>query len=252
LMKLSCPQPSLVIDPARRRRRRMVAGVVAAALLVGSFGAGRMVRASAECAEPNAQRHQLEVQLAASQRQIEELEQRLVNARLGTEVDRQVVEQLRQEMKSQQQAAANLREQVVIYKGLLVPKGSNAGFGIRSWTLSPQGDGRYHYRLVMQQLTDQQVPVAGDVAVAIAGIDAQGQEKVLALQELSRQHRMPNIQLSFTYFQIVEGEMELPVDFNPQRVQVLARASRPKALQVEKRFTWEVQEDESHVGKGEG
>jgi hypothetical protein len=251
-----CPQPSVVlrVDPASRRRRRIGMAAALLAVLASSFAGGRWLGSVAECVGPNAQRRLAEQELVSSRAQVEALEQQVVNARLGAEVDRQVVEQLRQDMKDQQQTASNLREQVAIYKGLMMKSGG-AELGIRSWTVSSEaseGGRRFHYRLVLQQLADQRGEIVGDVVVAIAGVDTKGRERVLPLRELSMQHHQGNIELSFTYFQIVEGELDLPADFSPQRVQVLARANRPRNLQVEKRFAWEVQGDGTHVGEGKG
>jgi hypothetical protein len=60
----------------------------------------------------------------------------------------------------------------------------------------------------------------------------------LSLKGLSSQVEAQQIDLRFKYFQYVEGELELPVGFVAERVDVTARASKPKKVQVEKQFAW--------------
>lgn len=239
-----CPQPSVVVDPVRRRRRRRLAAAGVLVLLAASFAAGLLLQGNM----PGNELRQLKQNLAGSRAEVERLSQQVANARLGVEVDRRVVEELRQGVKAQQQTIAELREQVAIYKEMLTP-GARGGLGIRSWTALPLAERRFQYRVVVQALAESHARFDGELNVDIIGRDEQGAERVLPLPGGDGKRA---IGLGFTYYQIVEGEFELPAGFSPQRVRVVARASRPKAVRVEQEFAWAVRENERNVGTGEG
>lgn len=246
------PRGSIVVDPARRQRRRVLAGTVVLTLLVLSFSAGRYVLLGNETAGPVAKIRALERQVAADRRDRERLEQQLTNARMGSEVDRRTIEAVRQEMMEQQQESADLREEIAIYKGLLMPGKGDRGLSVRSWSVSAREGRRFHYRLVVQQLENQHAPVRGDATVTLLGVDDAGKERSIPLREVSRKHKRRSVELNFTYFQVIDGELDLPADFTPQRVQIAVHESQPRPAQIEKRFPWEVQEKNAHVGEGKG
>lgn len=225
------PQPSVVVrvDPARRRRHRLLLALLVAAALLGGFFLGHRLPALAG-GQPAAT--ELGQQLESLRRQNAELAQRLANAETGARVDREALVPLRLTLLQRERAIAGLREQVALYRELLQSPDSRRGLAIRSWSVGAGGGPRkFHYRLVVQYLANQQPSVAGSAAVALTGRDTKG-ERSLAL---------PEVELHFRYFQVIEGELTLPEGFAPQRVQVVASATQPAAARVEQRFAWEVE-----------
>ena len=157
---------------------------------------------------------------------------------MGAEIDRQALENVRGTVREHRQTIAERNEEISFYKGLMSPTDRERGLGIRSWELYSSADPRrFQFKLILQQLAVKHRLLRGNVAVELVGTLA-GEVKKLSLHRVSAQIKEQQIDLRFKYFQYVEGELELPVGFVPERVDIVATASKPKAVQVEKQFGW--------------
>ena len=65
-------------------------------------------------------------------------------------------------------------------------------------------------------------------------------EQTFPLNILSEQVEKENTRLRFKYFQYIDGELQLPEGFAVERVDIVAKATTPKAVQIEKRYSWVV------------
>ncbi len=249
MVMLCSRKASIVVDPVQRHRLRCLAGTVALVFLALSFACGRFLTVAASEGHPQRQVRHMQQNLADREAHIDRLEQQLADALVGARLDREVISGLRSNLQALEQNVADTREQVAIYKGLLTPGGG--GLSIRSWSVFPIG-GKLHYRLVVQQLTDRHADVSGEALVTITGVDTLGKARVVSVQAPGEQPAVRPIALSFAYFQVVEGELVLPLDFKPQHIDVIARANGPQALRTERRFDWAVQEGAAHVGETKG
>ena len=168
------------------------------------------------------------------------LSQKLANANVGAQVDRQAMESVRIVVREHKQTIAELNEEIAFYKGLMAPTERERGLGIRSWELYPIDETRYEYKLVLQQLAVKHSLLKGSVSVELVG--RRGVDEVrLSLHQMSDQIIQKDMVLRFKYFQYIEGELQLPEGFVPERVDVLAKANKPKAVQVAKQYGWVVQ-----------
>jgi len=62
------------------------------------------------------------------------------------------------------------------------------------------------------------------------------------LRELSESVSTDTVKLRFKYFQTVKGELTLPVGFDPEAIELVARSIGSEAVTIEKRFGWLVEE----------
>jgi hypothetical protein len=180
-------------------------------------------------------------QLASLELQYQELNQQLVNISLGAEVDRQTVDNIRAVLGEHKQTITKLNEEISFYKGLMAPTAREQGLSIRSWEVYPTSDpSRFEFKLVMQQLAVKHTVLKGNVVVQLVGKQA-GVEQTLPLNVLSEQVEEAAIHLRFKYFQYIDGELKLPKGFVVERVDIIAKATAPKGDQVEKHYSWMVQ-----------
>jgi hypothetical protein len=77
----------------------------------------------------------------------------------------------------------------------------------------------------------------GHVNVTLAGRQG-GQQRRVALREISPEQDEDNIRLRFKYFQNVEGELVIPDGFVPERIEISAIAETPVAKRVDQAFEW--------------
>ncbi len=67
------------------------------------------------------------------------------------------------------------------------------------------------------------------------------QEISIPLSDLSASEQNEEIRLQFRYFQNIEGELVLPENFEPTKVQILAVAEGENGKTVQKSFGWLVE-----------
>lgn len=227
-------------EPGRRARTVTlwlitVVVVAAASALLGSSAVYKQLIVAEQ------ERDQLADALAESEQARQFSEQRLANLSTGAEMDRQAVDEVRATIKEQRQKIAALDEEIGFYKGLMSPTDRERGLSIRGWEVYPTSNPqRFQYKLLIQQLAVKHQVLKGSVSVVIAGKEGDV-EKSINLADLSADVAARNMPLRFKYFQNIEGELELPVGFVPQRVALVAKATKPKKVQVEKHYGWIVQ-----------
>lgn len=184
----------------------------------------------------------LTVALTEAQTSEAQLRQQLANLELGARVDRQASEDVRQEVIDLKNQLAELQEENSFYRNLMAPsenqKGLNFGAVEISDTETPR---QYRYKVVLQQLSTNHALLTGTLTFNVVG-RREGEVLVLPLSELSDDVETVNIKLRFKYFQTVQGHLQLPPGFEPERIELVARSSGSNPITVEKRFGWLVQE----------
>ncbi|MCB1845462.1 MAG: hypothetical protein KDI09_21010 [Halioglobus sp.] len=191
-----------------------------------------------------------------SQRANEQLQQQLDSAlgrlemlRTRREVDQRALEMVRSELAVQKEHIAELEEGLRFYRSLIAPEGAGGGLSLREpELLATEEAGRYLLRLVVQQVARKHEKVEGSLEVTLTG-NLGGETVSLALPELSEDFVGPALKLRFRYFQLLEGELVLPAGFEPQSVNIVARANSPRAMDIQKEFPWHLQERFTHVGQ---
>ncbi len=179
--------------------------------------------------------------LAETRDELKAASQQLANHKLGSEVDRQAVEEIRAVVREHKETITRLNEEISFYKGLMAPTERERGLGIRSWEVYPASEpGHYQFRLVMQQLAVNHRLLTGSVTVTLVG-RRNGVEQSYTLDILSEDIDKKAVYLRFKYFQYIEGALQLPEGFVVDRVDIVARATKPKAVTVEKHYGWVVQ-----------
>ena len=193
-----------------------------------------------------AENQHLTSRLHASNKQKENAQQQLANLKLSADVDRESVDGVQKELKNYQDKIAELTEEIGFYKGLMSPSERDRGLSVRGLdvyrTASPH---IFHYKLVLQQTALKHQLLRGSVRVVIVGqaLNDQGvaTARRYALADLSAEVKAVDIPLRFKYFQNIEGDIKLPEGFDVQKVELVARATSPKKVQIEKTYEWSIQ-----------
>ncbi|ARN76364.1 hypothetical protein BST96_10015 [Oceanicoccus sagamiensis] len=179
-------------------------------------------------------------QLSLVEARYDDASQQLTNAKLGSDIDREAVNDVRTTVSEHKETINQLNEEINFYKGLMAPTERERGLGIRSWEIYLGSEpNRFQYKLVLQQLALKHTVLKGTVKVNIVG-RRNGVEETLSLDILSEQVDKI-LKLRFKYFQYLEGELIIPEGFTPDRIDIVAKATSPKAVTVEKQYGWIVQ-----------
>lgn len=172
------------------------------------------------------------------------LRQALENARLGAEVDQKSLEEVRLQVLELRSNIAELDEENQFYRNLMAPAGNARGLNFGTVELAETDKNRhYRFKIVMQQLATNHELLNGTLNVNIIG-RRDGEVTVLPLAELSSDVPSANIKLRFKYFQNIEGELILPLNFEPERIEMEARSTGKDTATVEKRFGWLVRSND--------
>ncbi|MFN2308414.1 MAG: DUF6776 family protein [Gammaproteobacteria bacterium] len=226
----------------RTWKLRLLFGLVAAIVLLGGWGAYRLgigqcgglasdLRAvSAERDVMNERLHELETRNL-------ELERQLVLLERSRQIDAQACAVFTQERSGLQNEIQGLRDELGFYRGIMSPQQGKTGLDAQDFTVDAAlGTGRYRYRIVLTQLGRNEQVARGRVELALEGL--QGPEpRRLAASELSPDGDSGS-EYRFRYFQVIEGYVQLPEGFVPERVLLKAVPATAPRLPLEWTFDW--------------
>lgn len=170
------------------------------------------------------------------------LRQQVANLKLGSEVDRKASESVRLEVMDLKNQIAALEEDISFYRGLMSPSENSKGLAIGSLSLLQAGKpGLIDYKLVVQQLATRHELLNGTLKFNILG-RREGKPMTFALKDVSEEVDSVNIKLRFKYFQAIEGTLQLPANFEPQGIELVASTSGKNSVVIKKNFGWLVEE----------
>lgn len=175
---------------------------------------------------------------------ISELKKQLAAAQLAAEVDRQALEELRQQFLVRREQVAEMEREVSLLRLMSSKLSSNdQGVGFGMFSVKPL-DRRYDYqfRLVVHQLAETGDNFKGVLEAYLVGKQA-GKAAQLPLHELvigdaKTSINSAKIPVDFKYFQAFEASIRLPDDFEPEYLAAKLTSNARKSLVVEQQLEW--------------
>lgn len=127
-------------------------------------------------------------------------------------------EQLQTTLKSQEAQVQELKRQLAFFERIMRPTGEQVGVVIDNLTLQETSiPGRYHYRLALTQPAKKRELFRGQVQIRVEG--SQGDKpRILTGQDLGM--KVSEWRYALRYFQLLEGNWQLPEGFVPDRIRV--------------------------------
>ncbi|MFL9603410.1 DUF6776 family protein [Aeromonas dhakensis] len=127
-------------------------------------------------------------------------------------------EQLQQALKDQEAQVQEQKRQLAFFERIMRPTGEQVGVVIDNLTLQETSiPGRYHYRLALTQPAKKRELFRGQVQIKVEG--SQGDKPItLGSRELGM--KVGEGRYALRYFQLLEGNWQLPEGFVPDRVRV--------------------------------
>ncbi|MEE8119501.1 MAG: DUF6776 family protein [Gammaproteobacteria bacterium] len=229
----------LIVRPHRPGRAwvlRLFGLVLVAAAIFGVFRYGQQ-RAGFDRSVADQRIAELTQSLRAVRRDSEELGDQLALLEHSSVVDRRARDTVQGSISDMQKEILELREELEFYRGIVSPEDAEAGLKIQDFAVNQGPDPRlYHYRLVLIQAIKHDKRASGTVDVIIYGI--QGGEPVgLNLKELAV-GGLEGLTFSFKYFQGFEGDLFLPEDFLPGRIEVTVFPGGRQRDAFRRSFNW--------------
>ena len=185
------------------------------------------------------ERDRIRSQLDDTRKTMDDIRRENADLRLGEEVDSRATEEVRQTVEVLQGRIAQLDEEILFYKGVMVPNVGDRGLRIERLDMQNTAvPNRFRYRLLLTQVVDKHDYVQGGVKISLEGLDGQ-MEKHLSLGELDSS-QPESIRFRFKYFQNVDGELTIPLGFEPREVKIVAQSSGRNAQRLERTFDWQL------------
>lgn len=115
-----------------------------------------------------------------------------------------------------------LRTQLAFYQQVMAPELDEQGFLIEGFNLEPAlSDNSFRFELVLMQQNKTKNTLKGNLNVTLIGSE-KGEAKQYLIDGLLSDQEQKSLTFSFKYFQVIEGEIRLPEDFQPEQVSVHA------------------------------
>jgi hypothetical protein len=222
----------IIIATHRPWRRWLLIGGSTAVVLLGGWGLYSYTRAHtvSDFEKANVERNQLRddnrqlsQKLRAALSENQGLREQVAYLNRSQQIDGGACTAVKQSLATLQGEAADLREQVAFYRGIVSPAESQAG--VRVFEFKVYGaagkeaqPGAYKYDLVLIQSVRHDKRVDGDVSVSFEGYRG-GAKQTLKLADLATDGNK-NLVFSFKYFEEFSGSFRFPEGFRPLRATV--------------------------------
>lgn len=231
--------PRLIVrahDPRRMLVRGTVALLIILAAGVTAYLYGHR-QGGIDLAEATTTAEAATAEVARLESELRALRARLASAERSGQVDGRAHSELRAVLATQNDEILALREELEFYRGIVSPTDSRRGLRVHDFRVYPMGDGgAYRFRLVLIQAMQHDRQAQGTAQVTVVGT-RDGAAVRLALAELG-DHPADGIPYDFRYFQEFDGDILLPGDFVPNRVEVDLTSRSARDGSVNQVFDW--------------
>lgn len=227
----------LIVKPAYSPRTKfIVIGVIASIVAAGGWGIYTYGLTTAGFEVLSASRRAGDLQRSIDKLvdENQELRESLVRAQRSLQMDQVAYEELNGSLQKSAREIVKLKEEISFYRAILSPNNKVAGLHIQSMHVEPTTDASlYRYKLVVIQALKHDRNIYGTAYFEISGLQG-GQQKVLRFPEKNKRQMTVN----FKYFQDVEGEFKVPLNFSPNKLTVKVVTRGKDAKTVEKDYPW--------------
>lgn len=229
---------------------RLTAGLALIAVLIvcvwGAYDYGRQQGFQDEVVKQQTIK-QLERKRQEQEKAITRLHENKAILERSSKVEREAHYQLEMTVAELQNKILELEEELAFYRGIVSPKNAKSGLRIEEFEIVPGSELRkYHYKLVLTQVLNNNDFVSGSVELQIDGL-FKGKPRTLARGEFESESEKQS-KFRFRYFQNLEGDIVLPDGFRPVRMNVKVLPKGRKYKRLEQVYDWPQAENVENVG----
>lgn len=157
------------------------------------------------------------------------------------QIDQEAIRQVREELVQSRSGYLEMEKELILLRGIVDTRVKSEGLYIQGFRLGSAEDERnYRYRFTVSQSLKNAGAAVGWIQLALEG-QQDGEQSVLSLKELSKE-KEEKLKMRFRHFQDVDGLIEVPEGFNPERVIVEINPTNNRLPQIKKTFDWLVAE----------
>lgn len=147
----------------------------------------------------------------------QELRESLARSQRTIQMDQAAYQDLDKSLKASAQEIVKLREELNFYRNIISPADKKSGLRVQSLYIEPIGStNQFRYKLVLIQALKHDLSIQGRAVFEVTGMQL-GEDTVLRFPSANER----SVQVNFKYFQDIEGKLELPRNFQPNRVKII-------------------------------
>jgi hypothetical protein len=165
----------------------------------------------------------------------------LARLRVGAEVDRQALEEVRLIVVEKERELAALNKEVGFYQELMSGSTAERGLTFHGLSLTRVGlSNKYKYNLVLKQLSSKHNLLTVGIKMSVQG-RRNGELVTVDFSQISASFKQAEEMVKFRYFVDFKGVIDLPEGFDPATVNILARrVGTSQKIDIE--LPWQVEE----------
>ncbi len=222
----------------RRRLQFAAVALVAIALTWGAFELGRR-SAGYFVVSSMLERLDLRKRNQSLEHESEALRHRVAVAEVGQKVDRQAQTDAQQMMSELQAETARQKQELQFYRGLVVRQYGSGTLRVQELRVrAEEEERRYRVLITLVQAATRDTIANGTVTFSVEGMQGKSPLMLpLSEIEVDRRKQFP---FSLRFFQQIEVPIELPLEFQPERLHVEYRLGR-NPEPSKQAFDWRVE-----------
>lgn len=151
---------------------------------------------------------------------------------------------MRQNLEAQQQVLSEQEKALDFYRQLMDPGSKKQGLALHAYTLQAlEAKGQYYFRFTFVQYAKRHITLKASLKGVLHGT-VDKQPATLEFSELVNNAEKGWGKLRFKYFQVVEGQLTLPDNFVPERIQLDASVKKKRAKPWQRQLTWLIDDED--------
>jgi hypothetical protein len=162
------------------------------------------------------------------------------NAQLSgaSKVEHDAYQKASQTMVELQQVILAQKEELIFYQGIVSPENAALGVNLQSFQVKARsGTNLYSYKLVLTKQGKISQKLRGNAKITIRG-EADGVDTELQLSKLRVENSGKATKFSFRYFQVFEGDFQIPENFVPYEIEIGINPTTKKAKSYSEAVSW--------------
>ncbi len=170
-------------------------------------------------------------------KQVSQLEKELARSKRAIDVDRNARVDYQRSVTALENEVADLELEIAFYREIFASTEEQSGPQVRGFRITDfDGGRRYQYRLVLTNVTKDDMIADGSVAVQFRG-KKDGVEQWVRLSDIAQDGADP-LSFNFKHFRRIEGVLELPERFAPRDVYVAVHQNGRSKLSFNEVYKW--------------
>lgn len=173
----------------------------------------------------------------ALKKELAQLQKELARKRRAIDVDRNAKIEYQHSVTALENELADLELELAFYREIFASTAEERGPQVRGFRITDfDGGRRYQYRLVLTNVTKDDMVADGSVAIEFRG-KKDGIEQGVRLSDIAQQGADP-LSFKFKHFCRIEGIMEFPENFSPRDVYVAVHQNGRSKLSFNEVYKW--------------